>query len=296
MERKKILVLHIEDDAGQTKLMRKYFSEVKGFFCDLIHAEQLSTGLKNIKKNRIDVILLDLDLPDCKGINSYLAIKDENQNIPVIVVTGHDDDTIALRAMKEGAQDYLIKGEITSQLLERSILYAIERHRLMTELRHLSLTDDLTGLYNRRGFLTLAKQNLKIAHRLYDRNKVFLFSADVDNLKQINDKFGHKAGDNALKETTKILNKTFRESDIISRMGGDEFAVLTIGDINTNENNISERFYKNLENHNDKKNHDYILSISCGVIPYEYDSPLSLDELLDKADNLMYKQKQSKKA
>ncbi|MDO8281493.1 MAG: GGDEF domain-containing protein [Thermodesulfovibrionia bacterium] len=164
---------------------------------------------------------------------------------------------------------------------------------LEENLRMLSLTDDLTDLYNRRGFFALAEHQLKVADR--QKQGLFLLYADFDNLKKINDKFGHNEGSRALVETAKILKKHFRKSDIMARMGGDEFAIIPVVSTGERPDKIAERLKKYLELYYSKKNFGYKLSISIGIAYYDPNKPCSIDELLSRADKLMYKQKKLKK-
>lgn len=163
------------------------------------------------------------------------------------------------------------------------------------EARFLSLIDDLTGLYNRRGFFTLAEQHLKLSRR--KKRELLVVYVDVDQLKGINDTLGHRVGSLALIETGNILKETFRESDIIARIGGDEFVVLAIETSGTNLTSIAARFQENLEAHNSRRNrpYKYHLSISLGISRYDPQNPCSIDELVDRADKLMYKEKRRKK-
>lgn len=161
------------------------------------------------------------------------------------------------------------------------------------KLEQAMITDDLTGAYNRRGFLTVAEQQMKMARRL--KTRTLLLSADLDNLKIINDTFGHKEGDSALAETANILRESFRASDVIGRIGGDEFVVFQIGDTDTLET-LNERLQKTLDIHNTQKGKKYNLSISVGIVRYDSDSTYSLDELLTQADKLMYDQKMRRKS
>jgi len=167
-----------------------------------------------------------------------------------------------------------------------------ERKRMEEKLYALSITDELTGLYNRRGFFALAEQQLKMAKRL--KREALLLSADIDNLKDINDTLGHKEGDLALIDTANILRECFRESDIIARIGGDEFVVLQIEKIDADSNMLTNRLQNNLEIHNTNRNSNNKLSISIGIIRCEPDCPYSIEELLIEADKLMYKHKRNK--
>jgi diguanylate cyclase (GGDEF)-like protein len=168
-----------------------------------------------------------------------------------------------------------------------------ESHRLKQELRDLSLNDELTGLYNRRGFLTFAQQQIKIADRT--KKEMMLFFVDMDDLKLINDNLGHHTGDMAIKETAQVLRETFRDSDVIARFGGDEFAVLVSDASVDSENILKERLSKNIESHNEQANRSYKLSISVGTAVHDPAQPYSLDDLIGKADAFMYEQKMGKK-
>jgi diguanylate cyclase (GGDEF)-like protein len=159
-------------------------------------------------------------------------------------------------------------------------------------LHNLSIRDELTGLYNRRGFLTLGEQQLKTAHRL--ENSVLLIFADLDHMKWINDKFGHYEGDRALIKTTEILKEVFRESDIIARIGGDEFVVLAMETHDTNEDMITIRLNEKLDAYNAGAPRRYMISLSIGVANYDPKNPCSIEELLTRADTSMYKQKRKK--
>ncbi len=174
-----------------------------------------------------------------------------------------------------------------------SMEYEITQRKVMEkDLLAMSLTDDLTGLNNRRGFLTLATQYLKMAKR--QKSKTFLFYADVDRFKHINDTYGHSEGDKVLVDIAKILNKSFRESDIIARIGGDEFVVLPIGFHEFDPEIINKRIEKNFKALNYEYNRKYNISISVGIAYFNPEKPCSIEELLDMADKLMYKDKKAK--
>lgn len=166
-----------------------------------------------------------------------------------------------------------------------------ERKQAEETIRNLSLTDELTGIYNRRGFRTFTEQILKIAVRI--KNAVVLFFADVDRLKWINDNLGHKYGDMAILDVADILKNTFRESDVIARVGGDEFAVLTMVDSLFKYETLMTRLLKNIEVYNKKR--PYCLSVSVGMVRHDFSQPKTIDDLLSEADKLMYEEKQKKK-
>jgi diguanylate cyclase (GGDEF)-like protein/PAS domain S-box-containing protein len=167
-----------------------------------------------------------------------------------------------------------------------------ELKRLEESLRSLSLSDDLTGLYNRRGFFSLAEQHCRQAKRRNTR--VFMLYGDVDDLKIINDTFGHHEGDRALIEIATILKETYRESDIVARIGGDEFVVMPVGNSESSIDIITSRLQKKLEALNERKDRAYRLSITVGIAHFDPEHPCSVDELLAEGDRMMYEQKKKK--
>jgi diguanylate cyclase (GGDEF)-like protein len=168
-----------------------------------------------------------------------------------------------------------------------------DRKRMEAEILALSITDQLTGLYNRRGFLFHARQQLKLSER--NKNGLLLFFADLDSLKYINDTLGHEEGDKALIEAANIIKETFRASDIIARLGGDEFAVLAINIKGTNPDVFTYRLNKIIDIWNSQEGRKYVLSISMGCSCYYPENPCSIDDLIARADKLMYERKQDKK-
>jgi diguanylate cyclase (GGDEF)-like protein len=168
-----------------------------------------------------------------------------------------------------------------------------ERKRLEEEIRALAITDSLTGLYNRRGFITLAEQQLKIAERT--KNRLLLLFADLDHMKWINDHLGHVKGDEALIEAADVFKEVFREADILARVGGDEFVVLALGSTMENSDILKDRLQQQISIHNNRENRNYDLSISIGMVYSDSQSPSSLDELMSRADALMYEDKKRKK-
>jgi diguanylate cyclase (GGDEF)-like protein/PAS domain S-box-containing protein len=153
----------------------------------------------------------------------------------------------------------------------------------------LSFSDELTGVYNRRGFLTLAEQQMKLAKR--SKKVMLLIYADLDDLKWINDTYGHAEGDVALKNFTGIMKASFRESDIIARIGGDEFVILITDLLKTSQSSHLARLHKNLEKFNTKSPRVYSLSVSTGSVLFDPNGSNRVEQILGKADQLMYEQK-----
>ena len=293
-ESKPVRVLLIEDDPDDAELTMAALGEIQSFRCLGERAGSLHRGLDRLSRGAFDLILLDLGLPDSLGLNTFELTYGQYPDIPMIILSGLADEELAAKIVKEGAQDYLVKGRFDSHLLARAIRYAIERHKTGAELKSLSLKDELTGLYNRRGFVTLAEQQVKIASRL--RKRILLIYADMDNLKWINDTLGHKEGDRALKDLGDLLNQTFRASDLIARMGGDEFAVLGLEESEADFKKIRVRLQQKTGSRKETRKTPYRLSFSMGFVQYDPEKPEGIDELLARADRLMYEEKTLKKA
>jgi diguanylate cyclase (GGDEF)-like protein/PAS domain S-box-containing protein len=167
-----------------------------------------------------------------------------------------------------------------------------ERKLLEEKIRTISITDELTGLYNRRGFLTLAEQQMRLALRTGER--LALFFVDLDRMKWINDTLGHQEGDAALVNVAQILKDTFRESDIIGRMGGDEFAILAVGARNGRK--LTVRLQRNVEEFNKSRGRNWSISLSIGLARWQPEERYSFDGLLAQADSSMYEEKRKKRS
>ena len=292
MDDKRIKVLLIEDSPGDARLIQELLAQTTSTSFDLTVSNRLKTGLEHLAAGEMDVVLLDLSLPDSHGLDTFARVYEHAPDMPIVVLSGSNDEDLANGAVHRGAQDYLIKGQIDSGLLARALRYAIERQRLQAELRRLSLTDELTGLYNRRGFLTLMEQELKSAART--RSSLSLLLADLDGLKEINDTFGHPEGDQALMNTANILKDTFRQADIIARLGGDEF-VIAMGSSGNSTKYLTSRLEKNLKACNVKQKRAYKLSLTVGVAHYDPEHSASIQTLLATADEAMYASKRSRR-
>jgi diguanylate cyclase (GGDEF)-like protein len=178
-----------------------------------------------------------------------------------------------------------------SELLMRAVRCAAKQYMLQAELGNLALTDELTGLYNRRGFMAVAERQMKLGRR--SGRGMLLFMIDVDGLKKINDSYGHCEGDAALKSTSAVLEETFRDSDVVARLGGDEFAVLAIEAAGQSESTIETRLLECLKAINQKESR-YEISMSFGLARFDTEGCASIEELLMRADQALYEQKRQK--
>lgn len=287
-----IRVLQVEDNPGDARLMREILCETGTSELDLCLVDRLDEAVERLARERFDVVLLDLSLPDGHGLETVHRICGAAPEVPIVVLTGFDDETLALRAVQVGAQDYLLKNRIDGPRCLRAIRYAIERHRTGLALRSQSLMDDMTGLYNRRGFLALADQQLRLANR--EHAGLVMVFCDLDDLKDINDTHGHQEGDLALTAAARILRDALREPDLVARLGGDEFIVLALDSSGSGGAAIVERLRERFDSYNLVSDRPYRLSMSMGVAQRDPRSPVSVSELLAEADRALYEEKRTK--
>ena len=284
-------VLLVEDNPGDARLVRESLNDgAPGQFMVQV-ADSLKQALEilRVTAGEVDVVLLDLSLPDSQGLETYRAVHSVAPALPILVLTGMNDESVALKAVNEGAQDFIRKARVDSELLPRAIRYATERHRLLEQVRQLAIADELTGLMNRRGFMMLAEHQRSLADR--KGTSLSLVFIDIDRFKLINDQFGHEEGDRALRELTGLLLRTFRRSDLVARLGGDEFIVL-MADINSDGlRTVLDRVRKNIAAFNQESGFGWRLTISLGVVVYDAAHPASLEALMASADQAMYREK-----
>jgi diguanylate cyclase (GGDEF)-like protein len=288
-----VRVLLVEDDEDDYLLTRDLLSEGYGVRFSVVWARTWKDGLFQLTERRHDVALLDHNLGGQTGIELLRTASARGCRVPVIMLTGQADRETDLQAMHAGAADYLVKGRVTGDILERTIRYARERHRLLDEIRSLSLIDSLTGLSNRRAFFTLADQRLQLLERR--SAQCLLLFADVDGLKRVNDELGHEAGDRLLLEAARVLRATFRRTDLVARLGGDEFVVLADEASDDDVVLILERLERNVEERNAGSGEGFRLSISAGAVCFKASPSVRLQELVAEADERMLRCKQGRR-
>src|SRR2546425_8743481 len=188
-----------------------------------------------------------------------------------LFLSGADDERHGLEAVRAGAQDFLVKSDLDGERLARALRHAIERNRLHAALLDLALVDELTGLYNRRGFLTLATPDLRVAGR-GDETLLVAF-ADLDGLKRVNDTAGHAVGDRALRDSAGVLRQTFRDSDLVARIGGDEYAVLVRHAGPESAGVLADRLKRQVREFNPRAARPHQLSISLGFATHKASHP-----------------------
>jgi len=288
-------VLLVEDNPGDARLVAEMLKDFDGRRVSLTHVETVAAALAHLSAHRdqVDAVLLDLSLPDEHGLDTVRRILAADHPASVVVMTGDGDDAVGDAAVEVGAQDYLIKNEVTAGALRKALRFAMKRQDKHARLEQQSLTDQLTGLHNRRGFMVQGDQQLKHARR--NGQPVVLLFIDLDDFKRVNDTYGHAEGDRALQKTAAVLKKCLRESDIKGRLGGDEFVGLAVNASEAGEVALRAR----LENALRDIRHElpYNLNFSIGLCRCDptREVTITMEDLLRRADALMYEEKRKKK-
>lgn len=280
-------VLVVDDE----KMIRDYLSFLFSQYGH--HCETANNGLealKIVKEKHFDSAVIDIVMPLMDGIHLTKELLKLYPEFPIMIMTGHAEEHSAESAISAGAREFINKPFSVSEIILR-FDKMMNDHKGKEALLTLSLTDELTGLYNRRRFFILGEQYLKVAIRT--KKRFSLLYMDMDDLKRINDHYGHQEGDRILVGFAEILQKTFRESDIIARIGGDEFVVL-FECSDQNEETLMARLDENIKDFNAKGSQRYQISISVGVAPFDPEHPIPIYELLSKADTSMYAHKRGK--
>jgi len=277
-------ILLVEDNPGDIRLFQETMRELPdNLTLDIDYVTCLADAFPKLEGQHFDVILLDLGLPDGNGLEVVGRVRAHAPDIPIVVLTGLNDERTALNAMWEGVQDYLVKGTIDGRSLLRSIRYAVERNQMQMAIRALSLIDDLTGVYNRHGFMSLATYQMRVTRR---RQAGFhLLLLDVDDLQKINHTKGHAVGDQVLIATARLCSDTLRGSDIVARVDGDEFVIIAAETEWQNVETIIERLHDAVARHN-RQNSECPLSFSYGVMFFQSSTSVSLEHLLMEAKRI----------
>lgn len=220
-------VLIVEDDAAVALGLRRALQLLDPSIC--VHSVSDLTSAKALlnSNQHIDVALVDLGLPDAKGIEAPTTLKALREDLTIVVITGNSSSDTALRLIRQGIQDYILKSEASAHGVLRSVRLACERHQREKKLRKMAYIDQLTGALNRRGLLAAIEEAYDSAIRL--NISAALLTLDIDHFKQINDTHGHPVGDTILVEASRRLSRCIRKNDIYGRIGGDEFLVILNG-------------------------------------------------------------------
>lgn len=281
-------VLLVEDNPGDVRLIREMLAEEPEAPFRLSSVDRLSRGLEFLTLNETALVLLDLSLPDSHGIETFSRMYAHSPQTPIIVLTGNDDHALALSAVKRGAQDYLVKGKIDRELLQRAMQYAVERKRYQEQLERQANYDGLTGLPNRQLLHDRLHQAVSTQRQIHSISVVFI---DLDHFKVINDSLGHNSGDEVLRHVAERLRSSVRDGDTVARIGGDEF-VLILND-QTNEDVIFRAMKRIINKVSEPMrigNRELNITCSAGISVHPQDG-FDVETLLRNADAAMYRAK-----
>jgi diguanylate cyclase (GGDEF)-like protein len=292
MNAKPLKLLLLEDGCKDARFLQKTISDGGSFDCELVKMDKLEEALSAAREEPPIILLRSGDSSAQLSAN-LKRVREIASSTPVLVLPNTQHGlNLPGAAADDGAKN---NGHLrlNTKKLARILRCGLRQNQMESELSHLAISDELTGLYNRRGFLLLGSERMKLAHGM--KKNLLLFFADLDNLKQINDQFGHREGDQALLKTAEIFRNTFRTSDITGRFGGDEFTALVIEEYGQTADTICRRLQDNMAELAANNTH-YPLSLSVGMTRYAAEMRSSLKKLLAQADQALYKQKQARHA
>ena len=291
MESNRLTVLMVEDNPGDVYLVREMLQTEGEERIDLLTTNRISGAIQILSESRIDAVLLDLGLPDENGLETVKKLREASETIPIVILSGLEDEKMAVTAIQMGAQDFLVKGTISGLLLTRSIFYAIKRKEMDQQLYHLAFHDPLTNLANRKLFYERIDRSIQWSER--HRKSMALVFLDLNDFKAINDSFGHTAGDTLLKEVARRLQHALRRTDTIARVGGDEFAIILDDVVDTHDVGLIVRHLLDAITLPYELDPDMVsISVSVGISLYPLDGRTP-EELVRKADRAMYQTKES---
>jgi two-component system cell cycle response regulator len=287
----KLVVLVVSDQDVEARRVRDLLSRIAPDEF-VVAATAPEASLERLTRGGVDVVLLVMSLSAQRGFTTFAELRAHAPAVPFLFLSDADDERHGLEAVRAGAQDFLIKGDSDGPQLAHSLRLAIERNRLHAALLDLALVDDLTGLYNRRGFLTLATRDFRLARR-GDETLLVAF-ADLDDLKGVNDTSGHAVGDRALCDAAAVLRRTFRDSDLVARIGGDQYAVLVRHAGPETAGVLADRMKRLVRELNRRAARPYQLSVSLGFATHKASALSSVAGLLDRADRALYREQRRK--
>ena len=288
-------LLLVEDVPLLAKITEQMLKKSPGNKYTSVHVTTLADTLAALKTTEFDLILLDLNLPDSSELATLTTVLEAAPEVPIVVLTANHSHENGYQAVKLGAQDFLVKGDFNFLNLDRAIIYGIERHRLQRTIRQLAVIDELTGLYNRRGFNALHPDIFARVKGSAARGYMCFF--DLDRFKQINDELGHQKGDEALVEFATTLRQVFRKDTLLVRLGGDEFVAMGV----EAEAGQADQALQTLNivlsvRNGGTSTSGFMLEASSGLALFDKNGPASVDELTAVADAALYRDKENRRA
>ena len=285
-----IRILFIDREHGEYLLIADILSQVRHVKYELVWCNQLEAALPQILSNEYDVVLLDFFWGDGSARELLNAAKVQANTTPIVIMTDEMEIEVDRDVIRAGAADYLIKGRIDHQLLERTLRYAIERKQTEQHLARLAHYDQLTDIPNRILFRDRLEHVINLANR--DKTSFALMFIDLNGFKEVNDNFGHDAGDAIIRICAERLSACMRRSDSVARIGGDEFTLLLSHIENhTDVAHIAEKIMAVVAEPAEINGYEVVVGCSIGIALFPQ-AGCDADSLLKNADMAMYKAKQ----
>ena len=290
MFQKEINILLIDINQQDAGFCEKILAQSKLMKCKVIWTDGFEMGREQLFQEQFDIVFLDISGIKTDSFNLFYTIHELAPETPIVVLTDKKNEKLACKTVREGALKYIKKNDLNLDTLEYTICSTIERKAFLSEIQQSPNIDRLTGVYNSQGFMILAEQMLRFTDRTW--SELVVLYADLDNLTEINASYGSKEGYRLLCDTAKIFLKTFREADLIARMGSDAFICMAVETEKTEL--IIKRLDDSIAEFNKKSKRPYSLSISFGGEKYKSESPISLEELIKSARDSMLDKKRDK--
>jgi len=302
-----VRLLLVEDNPEHAELFRAVLGSGSAERITMSHVSSVAEALEYLLREEADIILLDLGLPDCTGLDGLERIHEFVPGTPLVILSALEDEGVAARALHKGAQDYLIKGLLDYGQLTRAIRYSIERNQAVraldvltgqlrdanTQLQKVAILDPLTELLNRRGLQQALSREIQWAQR--HQGSMVALLLDLDDFKRINDVLGHAAGDVVLKESGDRMRACTRATDYVARIGGDEFMILLPQTTLGQGRQIAEKVRLRISETPISWSAEAVkVTASVGLVPVSAGTP-SVDELLSRMHLVLAQSKQSGK-
>lgn len=293
-------ILFVDDSPEDRELYQRLLTQGQDEEFLLVQADSGEAGLRLLRQDSFDCVLLDYHLPDRDGLE--LLAEWTQADLPltaIVMITGQGNESVAVEAFKQGAQDYLIKSRLTSEKLRQVVRSAIEKVTLLRkieaqrrDLERRATLDDLTGLHNRRTFMERLDQEIARAQRYGSPLSVIL--VDIDHFKRINDCHGHLVGDRVLAEVARTIGGGLRRPDAICRYGGEEFCILATDTDAHGARELAERLRLLVATHPFLVSDIWVEQMTCSFGVAELSDRLGrAEQLLAKADTALYRAKAS---
>jgi len=297
MKQSLLKILVCDDDPADRKLVRAYLQQITDREIALLEAGQRDEIQNALDKGRVDLVLMDIQMPEKSGME-WLAEIAKKQTAPVVMLTSSGSEQVAVQSLEQGAVGYLPKNRLCQENLVNTIDAALEKWRRMQQakadqeqLERLAKFDSLTGLYNRRAIFHRLDGQIKHAGRYNEEFSLIML--DIDHFKKVNDQYGHLTGDDVLQEVATLVRQNIRDTDTAGRYGGEEFIIILPRAHLASALNVAERIRRAIETAEmkDSKGNVFSITVSQGLSCYqpgqgEY-------SLISRADAALYRAKES---